>query len=251
MRSTVREVRRTAAAFAAVAALTLAACEERPELAQPSRAVAASLIPLDSAEGQRLLFESEAHAAFLPLVSHFENQTSQTQCGPATLAMVLNALEAPAPAPRAFAPHRLFTQDNVLNGLTREIVSDGGVARAGMALQQVTDVLGVYGQEAETHYASASSVEAFREQALDYLGRENHHVIVNYSRTALGQSGLGHISPLAAYDAESDRFLILDTSRYKAPPVWVRTDALFAAMAEPTRAGGRTRGFLLVRKPGA
>lgn len=229
--------------------VALSACEGRPELAQPERAVGADLVPLDGAEGQRLLFESEAHAAFLPLVSHFENQVSQSHCGPATLAMVLNAVEAPAPAPRAYAPHRLFTQANVLNGRTREIVSDGGVARAGMALQQVADVLGVYGLEVETHYASASSVEAFRAEALDYLGRDDHHVIVNYSRAALGQSGPGHISPLGAYDAESDRFLILDTSRYKAPPVWVRTADLFAAMAEPTRDGGRTRGFLLVRKP--
>ncbi|MGH6950781.1 MAG: phytochelatin synthase family protein [Vitreimonas sp.] len=243
------ELRRTAAALAALAALTLGACEGRPELAQPSRAVAASLIPLDSAEGQRLLFASEAHAAFLPLVSHFENQVSLSHCGPATLAMVLNAIEAPAPAPRAYAPYRLFTQENVLNGRTREIVSDGGVARAGMALQQVADVLGVYGLDVETHYASASSLDAFRAQALDYLGRDDRHVIVNYSRSALGQSGPGHISPLAAYDAESDRFLILDTSRYKAPPVWVRADALFAAMAEPILVGGRTRGFLLVRKP--
>lgn len=245
MRSTI------AAALAALAGLTLAACEGRPELAQPSRAVAAPLIPLDSAEGQRLLFASEAHAAFLPLVSHFENQASHSHCGPATLAMVLNALEAPAPTPRTYAPHRLFTQDNVLNGRTRDIVSDGGVARAGMTLQQVADVLGVYRLEVEAHYASASSPEAFRARALDYLGRDDHHVIVNYSRTALGQSGPGHISPLGAYDAESDRFLILDTSRYKAPPVWVRADALFAAMAEPIRDGGRTRGFLLVRKPSA
>jgi hypothetical protein len=239
--------RRTAAALAAVAALMLGACEGRPELARPSRAVAGALVPLDSAEGQRLLFASEAHAAFLPLVSHFENQASQSHCGPATLAMVLNAVEAPAPAPRAYAPYRLFTQENVLNGRTREIVSDEGVARAGMALQQVADVLEVYDLDVEMHYASASSLEAFRTQAHDYLGRDDHHVVVNYSRTGLGQTGPGHISPLAAYDAESDRFLILDTSRYKAPPVWVRADALFAAMAEPTRPGGRTRGYLLVR----
>lgn len=235
----------------AAAALALAACEGRPELAPPARAAAPDLIALDAPEGERLLFESEARAAFLPLISYFETQQSQSYCGPATIAMVLNALDAPAPAPRAYTPYRLFTQDNVLNGLTREIVSDGGVARAGMALQQIADVLGVYGLEVETHYASASSAEAFRAQALDYLGREDRHVIVNYSRSALGQSGLGHISPLAAYDAESDRFLILDTSRYKTPPVWVRADALFAAMAEPTRAGGRTRGFLLVRKRSA
>jgi hypothetical protein len=34
-------------------------------------------------------------------------------------------------------------------------------------------------------------------------------VIVNYSRVALGQEGASHISPLAAYDAESDSFLVL------------------------------------------
>jgi hypothetical protein len=38
-------------------------------------------------------------------------------------------------------------------------------------------------------------------------------------------------------------------SRYKAPPVWVRADALFAAMAAPVNAQDmRTRGYLLVRK---
>jgi Phytochelatin synthase len=35
---------------------------------------------------------------------------------------------------------------------------------------------------------------------------------------AIGQEQGGHISPLAAYDAETDRFLILDVSRYKYPP---------------------------------
>jgi hypothetical protein len=35
-------------------------------------------------------------------------------------------------------------------------------------------------------------------------------VIVNYLRNAIGQEWGGHISPLAAYDADTDRFLILD-----------------------------------------
>jgi hypothetical protein len=44
---------------------------------------------------------------------------------------------------------------------------------------------------------------------------------VNYQRGALGQKESGHISPLAAYNAASDRFLILDVAAYKYPPVWV------------------------------
>ena len=55
----------------------------------------------------------------------------------------------------------------------------------------------------------------------EYLGTEDHYVLVNYLRRAIGQERGGHISPLAAYDADTDRFLILDVSRYKYPPVWV------------------------------
>jgi hypothetical protein len=231
----------------AILFVATAGCEARPQLAHPAREVSSNLIPLGEAEGQRLLFESEARAPFVPLVSHFETQARVTLCGPTTLAMVLNALEAPAPAPRAYAPHRLFTQENVLNAMTRDVVSESAVARGGMSLRQAGEVLRVYGLDVETHYAGGSSMEAFRVQAMAYLSREDHHVIVNYDRAALDQSGAGHISPLAAYDAESDRFLILDVSRYKAPPVWVRTHDLFAAMAAPV-SSGRTRGFLLVRK---
>ena len=44
-------------------------------------------------------------------------------------------------------------------------------------------------------------------------------MIANYLRKAIGQEKGGHISPLAAYDAETIAS-ILDVSRYKYPPVW-------------------------------
>ena len=75
----------TAAAFAVGAGPF--AREHRPELAQPSRPVAPGLIAMHGEEGRRLLFESEAHAAFLPLAAYFETQLSLTHCGPASIAM--------------------------------------------------------------------------------------------------------------------------------------------------------------------
>ena len=77
-------------------------------------------------------------------------------------------------------------------------------------------------------------------------------MIVNYLRKAINQERGGHISPLAAYDAETDRFLILDVARYKYPPVWVRAEDLFAAM-NTTDADNqnRTRGYVLVSKAAA
>ena len=74
-------------------------------------------------------------------------------------------------------------------------------------------------------------------------------MIVNYLRKAIGQERGGHISPLAAYDAKSDRFLILDVARYKYPPVWVTASDLFAAMNTTDPANNnKTRGYVLVTK---
>jgi hypothetical protein len=55
------------------------------------------------------------------------------------------------------------------------------------------------------------------------------------------------MSPLGAYDAGSDRVLILDVARYKYPPHWVPTAALFDAMAAP--AGSASRGWLVASVP--
>ncbi len=230
--------------------IVIASHEPHPDLAAPARIVAPGLVRLDAPEGKRLLFESEANAAFLPLVSYFETQKTLTHCGPASIAMVLNALSVPAPTATAYGSYPLFTQENVLNGLTESIVTDRAVERRGMALTDVAQVLAVYGVSVDTRYAGTSSVREFRKLAVEHLERPGGHVIVNYSRTALQQDGPGHISPLGAYDADSDRFLILDVSRYKAPAVWVSTAQLFAAMAEPLAPdNARTRGFLLIRAP--
>lgn len=219
------------------------------DLAPPGRTLAAGLVRLDAPEGSDLLFESEARAAFLPLIAHFETQKSQTHCGLASIVMVLNALEVPAPT-ATYGSYRVFTQDNVLNGLTDSIISNRAVARKGMSIEAVARVLEVYGVAADTHLAGASSLEAFRKLAVEYLSSPGRHVIVNYSRSVMGQEGVGHISPLGAYDADSDRFLILDVSRYKAPAVWVSAEQLFRAMAEARSAtSAKTRGFLLIRAP--
>lgn len=219
------------------------------DLAVPVRQVAAGLVELTGPEGGLLLSGSEAHAAFLPLMANFETQKNQTYCGPTSIAMILNALQVPAPI-AAYDSYRIFTQENVLNALTDSIISDRSVARRGMSLNKVADVLRAYGVSVDTYYAGASSVEEFRRLAVDNLSKPGRHVIVNFSRSALGQEGIGHISPLGAYDADSDRFLILDVARYKQPAFWVTTQKLFDAMAEPKKSPtGQTRGYLLIRGP--
>jgi Phytochelatin synthase len=205
------------------------------------------LINLNSERGARLLIESEAMDAYWPLSVQFVTQKNQAYCGVASLVMVLNALGVPAPATPEFEPFRTFTQDNVLNERTEKIRPQEILAKKGMTLDQFGEVLGTYPVQADVRHAADSSLDEFRTSATQYLDAPDRHVIVNYLRDAIGQERGGHFSPLAAYDADSDRFLLLDVSRYKYPPIWVEADDLFAAMNTPDSDNdNKTRGFVLV-----
>lgn len=61
-----------------------------------------------------------------------------------------------------------------------------------------------------------------------------------------GQKGGGHISPIGAYDQQSDSFLIMDVNPNKAPWVWVKSRDLISAMR--TFDTVENRGYLLISK---
>ncbi len=69
---------------------------------------------------------------------------------------------------------------------------------------------------------------------------------MNYLRKSINQESGGHISPIAAYHKESDRFLILDVARYKYPPVWVKADMLWEAMQARDGDSSKSHGFVIV-----
>jgi hypothetical protein len=205
------------------------------------------LISLNSDRGARLLLESEANRAYWPLSIQFVTQKNQAYCGVASLTMVLNALGVPAPTTPEFEPFKTFTQDNLLNEETEKVLPKEVLAKIGMTLDQIGQLLTAFGVKANVHHAADTSLDEFRKLATEALNTPNRYVIVNYLRRAIGQERGGHISPVAAYDADTDRFLVLDVSRYKYPPVWVEADDLYEAMNTPDSDNqNRTRGFVLV-----
>jgi hypothetical protein len=205
------------------------------------------LINLNSEQGARLLLESEANRAYWPLSIQFVTQKNQAYCGVASLTMVLNALGVSAPSTPEFEPFKTFTQDNLLNDETEKVLPKEVLAKIGMTLDQIGQLLTTFGVKADVHHAADTSLDEFRKLATEAVGTPNRYVIVNYLRRAIGQERGGHISPVAAYDADTDRFLVLDVSRYKYPPIWVEADDLYAAMNTPDSDNqNRTRGFVLV-----
>jgi hypothetical protein len=197
--------------------------------------------------GESYFTESDAREAYFPLASNFLTQKTQAYCGVASIVMVLNALNVPAPPVPEYEPYRTFTQDNVLTQQTDAVLPRDVLARQGMTLDQIGGILATQPVKAEVHHAADSSVDEFRNLARSYLGQPGHFVLVNYLRKAIGQERGGHISPLAAYDGKADRFLILDVARYKYPPVWVKTSDIFDAMnTQDSDNENKTRGFVLV-----
>ena len=208
-----------------------------------------NLINLNSNEGAALLQDSEALQSYWPLSIQFVTQENQAFCGVATMVMVLNALGVPAPTTPEFDPYKTFTQENVFTPATEKVLPQETLRKMGMTLDQIGGFISTYGVKAEVRHASETSLEEFRTLARDNLGTPNRHVIVNYLRKSIGQEKGGHISPLAAYDADTDRFLLLDVARYKYPPVWISAAELFNAMnTTDSDNQNRTRGFVLVSR---
>jgi hypothetical protein len=209
----------------------------------------AGIISFESNQGEALLFGAEARNDFFPLVSQFTTQINPAFCGPASIAMVLNALGVPRPPSDATLGLGIFDQDNIFTPATEAIRPRAEILRGGMTLDQFGGVLAAYGLKVDVRHATDTTLDAFRKQAVAALNDNDHFVLVNYLRKAIGQQAGGHISPLAAYDADTDRFLILDVSRYKYPPIWVESAALFGAMnTEDSDNQNKTRGYVVVSR---
>lgn len=205
-----------------------------------------NLINLNSVEGEKLLIESQARQDFIPLSIQFVTQTNQAYCGVASSVMVLNSLSISVPVAPEYAPYRFFTQDNFFNEQTQQVIATEVVARQGMTLEQLGKLLESYAVKAEVYHGGDVTLEEFRRLVSKNLQESGNFVIANYLRKAIGQETGGHISPVAAYNKQTDRFLILDVSRYKYPPVWVKASELWDAMATVDLVSGKTRGFVLV-----
>lgn len=155
--------------------------------------------------------------------------------------MVLNALGSKRQG------YRPLTQDTFFNSQTQSIRSSYAVTFSGMTLDELAALLRSHNIKVEVYYASEHLIN-FGPKLKPTKARSGDYIIVNYQRSVLGQSKSGHISPLAAYHQQSDRFLIEDVASYKYPPVWASTENLWKAMNTTDSISQKTRGYLVVRQ---
>lgn len=197
-----------------------------------------TLIALDSAGGEQLLAESAARHDYDALLPNFQAQEKISWCGVASGVTVLNTLQPVAP----------LRQEEFFNDCAGAWWRQLQVSFGGMPLALFTRLVTCHDVAAEAVHADQSSLERFRTEIAANLETSVDFVVVNYDRAALGQGEGGHISPLGAYHAGSDRFLVLDVAGYKYPPVWVTAEDLWRAMDSVDSETGQRRGYVLIRQ---
>ena len=225
-----------------------------------------------SAEGMARLNRADAKVDFAALVNQFEAQSNAAFCGPTTAAIVLNTARGRSPdLPRdrsRLRPEDLqhvpvgfdltvprFTQDNVIvkGKKTRSqvlgeplVINGKAIKDFGYQVRQLDELLRAHDLVTRLVIVEeANSEEEIRDELVQNLKRVGDYVIVTYKRETVGQRGGGHISPLGAYDAASDSFLVLDVNPASAGWVWMPTPTLVKGMR--TFDTVENRGYILVR----
>ena len=240
-------------------AVVLATALAAPALARDEvpPVVAQGLVAFASDEGMARLARSPAKVDFPALANQFEAQTNSMFCGPTTAAIVLNAVRArSSDLPRDSSRLRAddlryipgasdptiprFTQDNVFTkgAKTRAqvmgepmTVNGKQIRDFGVQLRQLDELFKANALRTRLVIVDdRKSEKEIRTDLVENLKRRGDYVVVNYRREAAGQQGGGHISPLAAYDPESDSFLILDVNPASAGWVWMPTTTLVKGM---------------------
>lgn len=211
------------------------------------RELPAAQVDFSSEEGRRLLrasLDAGTAEAFFRLIANFHTQAEPSWCGLGTLVTVLNALEID-PHRTWKGPWRWFREE-LLDCCT----SIEKATAHGLVLEELATIARCNGAHVDAVFAEVSSEATFRAALERTVRSRDEALVLSYSRAVLGQTGMGHYSPVAAWDAESDRALVLDVARFKYPPHWVKVEALWRSMLPIDEASGRSRGWMVLRADG-
>lgn len=182
-------------------------------------------------------------------------QKSDSSCSLATAAMIVNAARSHQQLP---ANEPLATEDGLLKRVKNDAWSDavkqGG---DGVTLKQLktymASALNAYGVHDFTikirhiKQASNDNTLVLHDTLLANEKSGNTFMVVNFNQKFFtGAMSVGHFSPVAGYDSDTKRVLIMDPDREFYEPYWVPEQLLLKSMATVDSDAGTSRGYLLV-----
>lgn len=228
------------------------------------------LIRFETDESIKRLSSSNHKVDFFRISNYFTAQPNGVVCGPTSASIVLNALkleskttpmtdlslELKAHLPEKWDPRfKRYTPQNFFNKNTDKVKTRSqvfgepieGKKDFGLQLRQLHKMILAHGVKSKIRIVSQEfRDDLIKKELITNLSNADDYILINYARKSLGQKGGGHISPLVAYDQESDSFLIMDVNPNKDQWVWVNSKHLFNSMR--TFDTIENRGYLLLSK---
>jgi glutathione gamma-glutamylcysteinyltransferase len=204
----------------------------------PSEAIAFS-----SLDGRKVFAEALSAGGlegYFPLAEQFHTQSDPAFCGLGSLVVALNALGID-PGRLWKGPWRWFSEE-----LLDCCVPLAEVQKRGLDVEELACLARCNGADVELLRGDPTNLASFR-AALAAAAKGEGVLVVSYDRSALGQSGSGHFSPVGGYHEARDLALILDVARFKYPPHWMSVERLWKATHPVDPATGRARGWLVLR----
>ncbi|KAJ3273820.1 hypothetical protein HK104_004221 [Borealophlyctis nickersoniae] len=203
------------------------------------------LTSFTSADGRRLFKEciaSNTAEIYFSLSGNFTTQSEPSFCGLGSLAMVLNAL-CIDPGKKWKGVWRWYS-DTMLE-CCRPL---GDISKNGVTFTELACLARCNGLRVESKRADQVTKEEFLSDLQRCCGSEDTHMIVSFSRKALGQTGDGHFSPVGAYHPDENKVLVLDTARFKYPSYFCDADLLYEAMKGIDKVTGLPRGYFILTR---
>ncbi|KAF9171585.1 hypothetical protein BGX20_007311 [Mortierella sp. AD010] len=200
------------------------------------------LVSITSATGRRLFREmmlAGTSECFFSLFTSFNTQSDPAFCGVSSLSMVLNALEID-PRRQWRGVWRWYSEEHLDCCASVEVMKQKGITFNQFRCLAKCHAE-VVAKPAELH-----SVEEFRRDIQAITSSEGSHMVLSFSRAALGQTGSGHFSPIGGYHAEEDKVLVLDCARFKYPPFYATVQELWESLLPTDPETGKCRGYFLI-----
>lgn len=196
-------------------------------------------VELFSEKGMQMIKNSQFREVYFKISRYFETQEHWTYCAIASSVAAMNTLQDQV----------VFSQENFFTDEVQQIVTSEEVKTdwRGLTADELVQILPLHGFSGTFINADTLTADAFRDALKSTLNDPEQIIIANYNRPEAGQVGGGHFSPVVAYDQDTDSVLIMDTSRFKYPPVWIDLSQFVKAMAT-IDSTGISRGYLTVKK---
>jgi hypothetical protein len=192
---------------------------------------------------------------FWALIPYYTAQQSGAACSIASASMVVNAART---SQALTADDELATQNNVLKKIgdeewTAAVAPKGGgrtLDQLGPLMEKALKAYGFANAKVEVIHAddtSAATQAKIHKALVENEKSTKDFIIANFIQGAYtGDADVGHIAPVAAYDAKSKRVLILDPDRDWYEPYWVSEQTFVKGLATLDKGAGKNRGILWI-----